>query len=84
MAKTDRSRSRRSTATRSRRVASSFPGSTALQAPTEYSVLSARSNTELTLMLEALHNEGWCIHSVLPTCPATGYTVISWRFTGAR
>lgn len=84
MAKTDRSRSRRSTVTRSRRVASSAPGSTALQTPTEYGVVGADDNEDLEHVLTELHNKGWCIHSVIPTSPVTGYVVIAWRFKGAR
>lgn len=84
LAKISESHARRRSAPRSRRVASSFPGSSALQAPTEYVVVGVRTNAALSDALADLHSRGWCIHTVLSAFASTGFNVVAWRFTGAK
>ena len=73
---------RRKNAPRARRVASSVPGSTALQESTEYVVEDVSDNADLGGVLSAMHNKGFCIHTVLANLEDNGYTVIAWRFIG--
>lgn len=72
--------SQRRNAPRARRVASSVPGSCALQAPTEYVVRSVGCNDELADELTRLHSAGWCIHTILPFDCWGNSIVIAWRF----
>lgn len=76
--------SQRTNAPRAKRVASSVPGSTALQAPAEYVSHRVTDDREMVTLLSMLHSDGYITAAILPAYQSPGYVVFSWRFVPSK